>query len=354
MMAGEVVIISAGARTPLGFSLPASAAAVRAGISVIGDHPFMIDRFGQPMKVTRDTALEPFASGIDREVELACSAALEALKPVLENPSKPDMTIMMSTGENRPGKSLSHTDLVYKGLCDRLTAYVGPSRGGSIDEGHSGGLIAMHHAAHALASRQAELCLVGGIDSYLVPETLEWLDEGERLHSEGNKYGFCPGEGAGFCLMARKDTADRLGLRPMLTVVATATAKEENLVGTETICLGEGLGSVLAALRTSLPDPEQPVDRILCDMNGERYRGNEYGFAVMRSTGLFRDAAGFETPADCWGDLGAATGPACVGLIMQAHERGYAGGPLSVVWGSSDNGSRAAVMLASTTGGANA
>ncbi|MCV2890305.1 beta-ketoacyl synthase N-terminal-like domain-containing protein [Ruegeria aquimaris] len=353
-MSDEIVIISAGARTPLGFSLPASAAAVRAGISVIGDHPFMIDRFGQPMKVTRDTALDPIASGIDREVDLATSAALEALKPVLENTKISDVTLMISTGEDRPGKPLSHADSVYAGLCDRLADHVGTSRGGVIAEGHSGGLVALHHAARALVTQQAELCLVGGVDSYLVPETLEWLDEGERLHSDGNKYGFCPGEGAGFCLMARKDTANRLGLHRVLRVVATEIGKEENLIGTETICLGEGLGSVLAALGTFLPDPQQPVDRILCDMNGERYRGNEYGFAVLRSTGLFRDAAGFETPADCWGDLGAATGPACVGLIMQAHDRGYAGGPLSVVWGGSDNGSRAAVMLSSTTGGAHA
>ena len=44
------------------------------------------------------------------------------------------------------------------------------------------------------------------------------------------------------------------------------------------------------------------IDRILCDMNGQRYRGNEYGFAALRFKDLFRDAADFEAPADCWGE----------------------------------------------------
>lgn len=345
-MTEPVVILSVGARTPLGFSLAAGAAAVRAGISGIGDHPYLIDRFGQRMKVTRDTGLDPWATGIDREIELALSAATEALAVLSDLPDLPPMTLLLSTGENRPGKADGHAEAVY----GALAAQFRPAKGGAIAEGSCGGLMAIHHAAVALAEHRADLCLAGGVDSYLEPETMEWLDETERLHSEGNIYGFCPGEGASFCLMARAETAARLGLVPQATVLASETGTEQNLLGTETVCIGEGLGAVLARMRDALPDPGQPVDRILCDMNGERYRGNEYGFAVLRSSGLFRDAAGFETPADCWGDIGAATGPACIGLITQAHARGYAKGKLSLVWGSSDNGSRAAVMLSGNTG----
>jgi len=58
-----------GARTPLGLDCRASAAAVRAGISAIADHPFMIDRFGLPMKVTRDAELDP---GLPAECPASC------------------------------------------------------------------------------------------------------------------------------------------------------------------------------------------------------------------------------------------------------------------------------------------
>ena len=109
--------------------------------------------------------------------------------------------------------------------------------------------------------------------------------------------------------------------------------------------MGEGLG---AAFRFLFQDaPIDPVDRIICDMNGERYRGNEYGFAVIRNPGRFKDAADFETPADCWGDVGAASGPLFVSLITEGQARNYQNGPLSLIWASSENGSRAAVLLGS-------
>jgi 3-oxoacyl-[acyl-carrier-protein] synthase-1 len=91
--------------------------------------------------------------------------------------------------------------------------------------------------------------------------------------------------------------------------------------------------------------PSDPVDRIICDMNGERYRANEYGFAVLRNPGRFKDAADFETPADCWGDVGAASGPLFVSLVTEAEARGYSKGPLSLIWASSENGTRAAALL---------
>jgi 3-oxoacyl-[acyl-carrier-protein] synthase-1 len=80
-------------------------------------------------------------------------------------------------------------------------------------------------------------------------------------------------------------------------------------------------------------------------MNGERYRGTEYGFAVLKTSGLFKDAAAFEAPADCWGDVGAASGPLYVSLVVEAQARGYGTGQLSLLWASSESGRRAAAIL---------
>lgn len=339
----NIAVLAAGGRTPLGFDLPASAAAVRAGISGIGDHPYMIDRYGLPMKVTRDIGLDIAATGPDRAIPLAVSAATEALRGLAPRSARIDL--LLSTGEARPGQSPGFPDAVLNALTDELGARFEVT-GGVIAGGHAGGLTALHHAARALAENRAELCLVGGVDSYLQPETLEWLDAREQLHSEGNIYGFCPGEGAGFCLLARTGTAARLGLRPRLMCRATAIGTEPNPIQTETVCLGEGLGGVLAELRDTRPEGARPVDAITCDMNGERYRANEYGFAVLKSSGLCRDAADVLTPADCWGDLGTATGPLAIGLAVEAQLRGHAKGPTTLVWASSEGGARAAALLA--------
>lgn len=341
--ANTIVVVGVGARTPLGFDAASSAAAVRAGISAIQDHPYMIDQFGERMKVTRDIGIDVDLHGPDRAVEIAVSPALDALLPLLQSDATSAVTLILSTGEPRPGKPDGFAAQVDMLLRKRIGQHVLLEGGGSTAGGHAGGLLAIHHACKSLREGRAKLCLVGGVDSYLEPETLEWLDQNEQLHSETTTYGFCPGEAAGFALLTTLGVARARGLRPLLEIVGTSIASEENRIKTETVVLGEGLGSAFKLLFQDAPIDK--VDRIICDMNGERYRGNEYGFAVIRNPGRFKDAADFETPADCWGDVGAASGPLFVSLITEAEARGYQPGPLSLIWASSENGARAGVLL---------
>ncbi|RUU05887.1 beta-ketoacyl synthase [Mesorhizobium sp. USDA-HM6] len=338
-----IVVVGVGARTPLGFDAASSAAAVRAGISAIQDHPYMIDRFGERMKVTRDIGVDVNLVGPDRAVEIAVSPAQDALRPITTSMQSAVVSLILSTGEARPGQPEGFAAQVNTKLRNRLAQHVVLDGGGSTAGGHAGGLLAIYHACKTLRDGKAKFCLAGAVDTYLEPETLEWLDENEQLHSEGNIYGFCPGEAAGFCLLTMLSTARAHDLQPLLEIVGISTASEENRIKTETVVLGEGLG---AAFRLLFQDaPVDPVDRIICDMNGERYRGNEYGFAVLRNPGRFRDAADFETPADCWGDVGAASGPLFVSLVAEAEARGYQHGPLSLIWASSENGARAVTLL---------
>ncbi|TPI65730.1 beta-ketoacyl synthase [Mesorhizobium sp. B3-1-3] len=338
-----IVVVGVGARTPLGFDASSSAAAVRAGISAIQNHPYMIDRFGEPMKVTRDIGIDVALAGAERAVEIAVSPAQDALRPLMASTRPTEVSLILSAGEARPGQPKGFAAQVNTKLRSRLSQKVVLEGGGSTAGGHAGGLLAIYHACKTLREGKAQFCLAGGVDTYLEPETLEWLDENEQLHSEGNIYGFCPGEAAGFCLLTKLTTAGAYGLKPLLEIVGVSTASEENRIKTEAVVLGEGLG---AAFRFLFEDaPVDPVDRIICDMNGERYRGNEYGFAVLRNPGRFKDAADFETPADCWGDVGAASGPLFVSLVAEAETRGYQTGPLSLIWASSENGARAATLL---------
>jgi 3-oxoacyl-[acyl-carrier-protein] synthase-1 len=300
------------------------------------------------MKVTRDSGIEVDLGGPTRAFEIALSPALDALKPVLASGNAAEISLILSTGEARPGQKNGFAAQVDAGLRRKLSEQVMLGGGGSTPGGHAGGLLAIHHACKSLREGKTKLCLAGGVDTYLEPETLEWLDENEQLHSEGNIYGFCPGEAAAFCLLATLGTARSYGLTPLAQIVSTAMASEENRIKTQSVVLGEGLGTAFRSLFENAP--KAPVDRIICDMNGERYRGNEYGFAVIRNPGRFRDAADFEAPADCWGDVGAASGPLFVSLVTEAQERNYQKGPLSLIWASSENGARAAVLLAHLDG----
>jgi 3-oxoacyl-[acyl-carrier-protein] synthase-1 len=343
-MSTELAIIGCGARTPVGFDRRSSAAAVRAGISVIAEHPFIIDRFGEPMKVTRDAGLDPDLPGSKRLLALAIPAAREAIEPLEDAGSVPNVSIVVSVGEQRPGQD-SHTGATLAdALCDALNDTISISQRLHWMGGHAGGILALETARRLLAEGHADMVLAGGVDSYLSRDTLEWLDDNEQLHSEENIYGFFPGEAASFVLVARIETARRLGLAPLLALVSVGSGIEKNLIKTENICLGDGLAAAFLTVAEPLRKTER-IDRIICDMNGERYRGNEYGFAVLKASGLFKDAAAFEAPADCWGDVGAASGPLYVSLAIEAEARGYAKGPLNLIWTSSEGGRRAAAIL---------
>lgn len=340
----KFAIVGHGARTPLGYDCSSSAAAVRCGISAIAEHPFMIDRFGQPMKVTRDVSLATQLEASGRLSELLISAALEAIAPLSKASSLPEVSLVVSIGESRPGQEVPTDVKVTRALCNVLANEMPVGRVLHWMRGHAGGIEAMNVARHMIFEEQAEIVLVGGVDSYIVPETLEWLDEIEQLHSDNNIYGFCPGEAAGVVLITRDETARKLGLVQLLDLVSVGSGIEKNLIKTEDICLGHGLAAAFGLVASPLGESET-VDRILCDMNGERYRGNEYGFAVLKTSKLFKNAAEVQTPADCWGDVGAASGPLFACLAVEAEKRGYSHGPLTLIWASSEGGHRSAAIF---------
>lgn len=332
-----MTIAGCGIRSPLGFNRVSTAAAVRGKISVIAEHPFMIDQFGQPMKVTMDGEIDPGIDGAARLTKLAIPAAMEAISSVIG--SNPRTKILLNFGQERPG--------LTPATCARAAQTIGNALGEHLNVldirhwmgGHAGTLIAMQSAVELLRAGDTDFVLVGGIESYLFYETMEWLDEIEQLHSDDNTFGFCPGEAAGFVLLAAPGRAQGL-----INVAGVGSGTEKNLIKTEDICLGDGLAAAFKAAAASA-GLREPVDRIICDMNGERYRGNEYGFAVLKAKHVFEDAAAVQTPADCWGDIGAASGVLYTGLVIEAEARGYAPGPTTLIWAGSEAGTRAAVIL---------
>jgi 3-oxoacyl-[acyl-carrier-protein] synthase-1 len=217
-----------------------------------------------------------------------------------------------------------------------------------IARGHASGLLALEAACRTVETGRADFCLVGGVDSYVEPETLEWLEANEQVHSAGssnNAWGFIPGEAAGFCLLMSIASARRHGIEPLGHVRAVTAAREEHLIKSDTVCLGRGLTAAFAGVFDALPSPSDVVNDVICDMNGEPYRAEEFGFATIRTRHRFMNESEFQTPADCWGDVGAASGPLFVNLAVVAQAKGYAAGPRTLVWTSSESGERAAAVI---------
>jgi 3-oxoacyl-[acyl-carrier-protein] synthase I len=340
------VVIGVGACTPVGMHAAASAAAIRAGVSSFCQHPFMVDSSGKRMVVAAAPYLDAQSNGDQRLADLAALAVAESLAGIVDaGLGGASLPIFVGLPANRGGVR-PDADLVRRRVTQEMSAAGVRARDVALFEaGHAGGAMALEAAWQAVSTGAAPIALAGGVDTYLEPAVLEWLDDCDQLHSSGeenNPYGFIPGEGAGFVLLASQSAAMQMGLDSMLSLRAAASTHESNLIKTEDPCIGEGMCKLVRMLASTLPVGER-FDEIYIDINGEPYRSDEFGFATVRTNVHFADTSGFMAPADCWGDVGAASGPLYLILAEASARRGYARGRNVVVLTSSEAGQRCGV-----------
>ena len=340
----DVCVVGIGAATSIGPTAPATAAAVRAGIAGFADHPYMIDRIGEPFVVASAPYID--VGGEDRFVELAVPALREALEPVsgLLGSRDPIPTIV-GLPESRPGLPENLASTLAAKLPAATSNGCRIAQPSMLPNGHSAGLMAIESACRMIRGGQTEFCLVGGVDSYLDPDTLDWLEDCEQLHNLDNAWGFIPGEAAGFCLLCSGVAASRHDLNVLGHLLGVAAAQEENRIKTETVCIGKGLTEAAHGVLRSLASADTRIDDTICDLNGEAYRADEFGFMLARTSERFVDTSAFTAPADCWGDVGAASGPLFILLASAAAMKGYANGPLTLLWTSSEAGERVAALF---------
>ncbi len=346
-----VHVAGTGARTAVGLGAASSAAAVRAAISGVRVHPFLIDQVGQRVAAAMDGKLDPLLTGPERLAALAIPALLEACAPLTSHAGEPRLrlAIYLALPEFRPGFAGADAAAVRSLLSRSEGLPIDISEVSVFDGGHAAGLAALAKAFQQIQRDELEACLVGGVDSYVEAATIEWLDANRQLSGGVARSAFVPGEGAGFCLLVTDRVRARFGLPSHACVAAVGVGHERHVIKTPETCLGEGLTAAVHEAVKNLNPREERINNVICDLNGERYRGEEWGFVCLRLPQYFEDPTAYRSPADCWGDVGAASGPLFVALACQAAARGYATGPLTLVWASSENGLRAAAMLETTT-----
>ena len=346
-MAERVVIVALGACTPVGRDAWSSAAAVRAGISGFVQHPYMIDTAGEPMRAAIAPWIDIGLSGADRLEALLFPALDQALEPLSSHQGEPlNTAIALGLPSARPGLPEDIQRQMLGRINKRYAKHF--SSAATFAAGHAAGLIATQAAFTKLAQGTLDACIVAGVDSYIEPLTLEWLEVNDQLHSAGplnNAWGFIPGEAGAALLLMRESVAQAAGLEALAVVLGTGTSMEPKRIKTETVCIGEGLTQAFRSALASLPAGAKVSD-IYCDMNGEPYRADEFGFTALRTKESFESASDFTAPADCWGDVAAAGGPLHLALATVAGSKGYGKGPFAFAWGSAEQGERAATLIA--------
>lgn len=352
-MSEAVYVVSVGAMTPLGQGALASAAAVRAGLTGFGQHPYMVDEVGEPMNVARVASLDVSLVGA-RRFEALLGPAIDEVLVAIDDASRRAgvrCALALALPAARPG--------VPEDLAQALTRHVRQRHGdlfnaiAVLPHGHAAGCVGLNAAWLKLSQGGLDACVLAGVDSYMDPLSLEWLEANDQLHGGGrfnNAWGMIPGEAGGAALLVRESLLNERGWRPLARVLGASVGHEPKRIKTDAVCIGEGLTTVFKQALAGLPEGMQVTD-IYCDMNGEPYRADEYGFTALRTKDHFVSPSRFHAPADCWGDVGAAGGLLHMMLACVAGHKRYGNGPLSFVWGSSEGGERAAALLGTMAGG---
>jgi len=329
--------------------------AVQTGLSLVRQHPFYVDRCGFPVRASyfpeRTAGL-----GTDRWLALAKAALNDMIshlpdtgrtdsrrqKPELDRVS---LWIVLPESE-RPG--VPH-DVVsqlrnIKAANGTSWKWIEVVRGG-----HAAGVTAWIGASAALESGGASMAVVLGVDCYLAPEALMWLEEkrwlhGSRLPWRGeprpNPYGRVPGEAAAAVALSRGPRDSAWG-----RILGAETAFEPNTSSSLRPCTGGGLSEAARRAVTGADLGKGQVQRIITDLNGEPYRADEYGFTALRLSDVLAENHPRVTPVLASGDVGAATAVLQLGLAAwEARAHPQVG--IQLLLSSSDETLRGAVLVA--------
>lgn len=343
-MNAQVEVVAVGARTPVGLTAESSAASVRAGISRYAEYPF-VDPHGERVVVAADRLLGTQPEGRTRLVPMA-ESVLEEIETKLgrEVLYGGRLTVLLALPEARPGFSEDDAVWVSDMLAAHLRARASSARVTLAGRGHAGGVQAVEQALEECSESRDHLFLVMGVDSYLHAETFAWLERGRRFTQPGIRSGFVPGEGAGGLALISAGLRRRLRLPQLAVLRGAHTARETLLRDSDTGSFGVGMTQAVRGAVKALDLPREGIDTVYTDINGERYRSEEWGFVALRAPSVWK-ASGYKAPSDCWGDVGAASGPLGGILAIRAFARGYARGPRTLVMAGSDEGLRGAMLL---------
>lgn len=339
-----------GMMTPVGDCAAQTATSVRAGISRYRESP-IYNRSFNPMTLALlpEKALPPLddilarmpgvTSRQARMLRLAAPALRETLQLLGDGEGLPLFLAGPEPLPDRPppvSEAFLDQLIAQSGvLFDRQASRIFPT-------GRAGGLQALEAAVDALDQGRRECVLVGGVDSYLDLYLLGTLDMEGRVLAEGVMDGFCPGEGAGFLLLATPEGLAAHGLEPLAFVSPPGLAAEPGHRYSEEPYRGDGLGQAVALAFER--GSGEPVRTVFGSLNGENFGAKEWGVAQLRNSAAFAEGFRFEHPADCFGDLGAAFAPVLTGLAALGMKRSYLPAP-ALVWCSSERELRGAACI---------
>ena len=331
--------------TAVGANATMTAAAVRAGVSGYRASRFFTQGTRQPITMAQipSEILQSPAFDFDEGsydnllIIMALLAMREALGTrAIKRPLPLLLTVPEATEPAGDPKRLIAV------LCQQKDLPLTANGVRYLASGRAGGIEGLALAQHVLTQQKAEFVLIGGSDSHAKLARLRPLETDGRLLTPANRDGFAPGEGAGFVLLTRDPAHAQVRDGYTVALRQPASGEEAGHLRSSEPYRAEGLDHVFKQVLQGYAGDR--IETVYASLNGEHYFAKEYGVAFVRNSRYFHDKVELQHPADCLGDLGAATGAVLVGLAAEDLWK-RPGARAALVYCASDGPMRAGVLV---------
>jgi 3-oxoacyl-[acyl-carrier-protein] synthase I len=332
--------------TALGFNAPATLAALRAGISAVGETAWVDDDSGEPLRGAK-VALPQWWEGVGKLAELLAPAVDESLLGV-DKRARADIPILIGVAAHDRAERIARLDEdLLDELHVRLEQPVHPNS--KLFAGDQAGCAEALVAARKLLDEgRVKQVVVAGVDSFLHQPTLDAYIERRRVITPNNSNGFFPGEAACAVLVG---AAGANGDEELL-IRGQGLAHEPSTIDSTDPLRARGLTEAVRAALQAAGVKLKDIAYRLTDLSGEHYKFKEALFAAGRLNSVDSEyALELWHPIEFLGEIGAAILPCLLAQAMHAAQEAYAPGPLALCHVGSDGGARAAFVVGLTEGG---
>ena len=362
-------VVGAGAVTSVGYSLPATTAAIAAGIDSFADTQFVDDR-GEPVIGARIPAPENqnssmITGGATRAAKHIAWAIEEAIDdaghPAMVNPQLVVLTPTAATPtSNRIADRIlaACTELLgfdlfeqrvrtlregTTGICDALmmaSQYFNEIKAETAIE-VEGDLEAFDDVEDYGDSEACSHIVIVAFDSWLNVTSISRGLAANRLQVSEVVDGFIPGEAASAIVVSASQPEETQSLR----IAGVGIALEEAHFDAEESCTGVGLSTAMKMALDSAAIETHQTNLRIANLTGEEYFFDESAFAwgrVLRKH--LPPTYRLEVPASVLGEVGTAFGPLAIGYTLSLAKSGRSAGPNAMIQLSTSSEKRGVVI----------
>lgn len=343
----NIVITVIDAHTPVGMSMPQTAAAIRAGVSGLHEHP-------DYLPIQQDD-MENYLSSAGMDLSIS-DCSWQRLLQLVEAPFHAAITASgLERRQMRRGGilfALPNADPVIQeagvqtffldrflkhfSLPDKMSAF-------GVHIGAAGVIYLLNRARDMLLGGERDFVFIAAIDSFMLDGRLSYYDEHWRLKSERNPMGFTPGEAAAILLIETEAQAKARQKNILIQLDGIGIGQETNTIEGEKSSSGEGLSNAIEEAISAAS--QQNIKWLYSDLNGESYRAYEWGVVNSRLGAIFKPQLAHIHPADVMGDVGSVTSAIQLGCIDHAFQNQYAADSMALLFAGNDNGQRVALSV---------